>query len=189
MARRSVGTTVCRNSKRSKLTEFRWQSSGSPRGTHRHPFLYEHLREGLQGMFKGYRIRRIQSPCFEGGRLYRACEAALREVSKRMGILPFRCPGAAYGETCRTCPIREGAFRPRPTKFGQEKTGGAESEGTTWLFPRFASRREAKKKNDARATGYLTKGLAKCYPGSKAKARSMLNEIQSRWAQDRAGKT
>src|SRR5258708_20772254 len=147
----------------SKLTEFRWQFKRSPEEDHG-AIPYMSTYEGLQAIFRGYRIADPVALFEEGG--LPAFERHYAEVSTRMGYT-VPVPARAYGDTLSDLSNRE--------RFAEADEIGRkmveQNPKNTWALSALAQV-AAKQKDDARAIGYLTKVL-QLYPGS-SQARSML---------------
>ena len=147
----------------SKLPELRWQFKRSPEEDHG-TIPYMSTYEGLQAIFRGYRIADPVALFEEGG--LPAFERHYAEASKRLGYT-VSVPARAYGDTLSELSER-GRFA-EAEEVGEKMV--EQNPKNTWALSALAEV-AAKQKDDARAIGYLTKVL-QLYPGN-SQARSTL---------------
>jgi predicted alpha/beta superfamily hydrolase len=147
----------------SKLSDLRWQFKRYPEEDHG-TVPYISTYEGLQAIFAGYSIANPIALFEEGGPL--AFERHYAEVSKRMGYA-IPVPARAYGDALSELSNR-GRFA-EAEEVGKKML--EQDPRNTWALSALAQI-AAKRNDDARAIGYLTKVL-QVYPGS-TQARAML---------------
>jgi predicted alpha/beta superfamily hydrolase len=147
----------------SKLADLRWQFKRSPEEDHG-TISYMSTYEGLQAIFRGYRIADPIAVYEEAG--LPAFERHYAEVSKRMGYT-VPVPMNVYGGVVFELSNRE--------RFAEAEEIGKKmlelDPKNTWALSTLAQI-AAKQKDDARAIGYLTQVL-QLYPGN-TQARAML---------------
>jgi predicted alpha/beta superfamily hydrolase len=147
----------------SKLADLRWQFKRSPEEDHG-TIPYMSTYEGLQAIFRGYRIADPIALFEEGG--LTAFERHYAEVSKRLGYT-VPVPMDVYGGIVFELSNRE--------RFAEAEEIGQKmlelDPKNTWVRSALAQV-AAKQKDDARAIGYLTEVL-QIYPGN-TQARAML---------------
>jgi tetratricopeptide (TPR) repeat protein len=147
----------------SELPFLRWQFNRSPEEEHG-TIPYISTYEGLQAIFRGYRIADPVALFEEGG--LPAFEKHYADVSKRMGYT-VPVPAGAYGDTLSELSNR-GRFA-EAEEIGQKML--QLDPKNTWALSVLAQV-AAKQKDDARAIGYMTEML-RLYPGS-SQARAVL---------------
>jgi predicted alpha/beta superfamily hydrolase len=147
----------------SELPFLRWQFNRSPEEEHG-TIPYISTYEGLQAIFRGYRIADPVALFEEGG--LPAFERHYADVSKRMGYT-VPVPAGAYGDTLSELSNR-GRFA-EAEEIGQKML--QLDPKNTWALSALAQV-AAKQKDDARAIGYMTEML-RLYPGS-SQARAVL---------------
>ena len=147
----------------SALPFVRWQFKRSPEEEHG-TIPYISTYEGLQAIFRGYRIADPVALFEEGG--LPAFERHYADVSKRMGYT-VPVPARAYGDALSELSNR-GRFA-EAEEIGQKML--QLDPKNTWALSALAQV-AAKQKDDARAISYMTEML-QLYPGS-SQARAML---------------
>jgi predicted alpha/beta superfamily hydrolase len=147
----------------SELPFVRWQFKRSPEEEHG-TIPYISTYEGLQAIFRGYRIADPVALFEEGG--LPAFERHYADVSKRMGYT-VPVPARAYGDALSELSNR-GRFA-EAEEIGQKML--QLDPKNTWALSALAQV-AAKQKDDARAISYMTEML-QLYPGS-SQARAML---------------
>jgi predicted alpha/beta superfamily hydrolase len=147
----------------SKLADLRWQFKRSPEEDHG-TIPYMSTYEGLQAIFRGYRISDPIALFEEGG--LPAFERHYAGVSKRLGYT-VPVPMEVYGGIVFELSNRE--------RFAEAEEIGQKmlelDPKNTWVRSALAQA-AAKQKDDVRAIGYLTEVL-QIYPGN-TQARAML---------------
>lgn len=149
----------------SKLADLRWQFKRSPEEDHG-TIAYLSTYEGLQAIFKGYRLADPVALFEEGG--LAAFERHYAEVSKRMGYT-VQVPMRTYGGMVWELSSR-GRFAEAEAIGKKMLDIDPKNTMTLSLLARVA----AMQKDDARAIGYLTQVL-QLYPGNTQARAALVN--------------
>jgi predicted alpha/beta superfamily hydrolase len=149
----------------SKLADLRWQFKRSPEEDHGTiPYLSTY--EGLQAIFKGYRIADPVALFEQGG--LAAFERHYAEVSKRMGYT-VAVPMEAYGGM-----VWELSNRGRFAEAEEIGKKMLELDPKNTMALSTLAQVAATQKDDARAIGYLTRVL-QLYPGNTQARATLVN--------------